>query len=145
MFYQKRFPNRVHILKLNKDQLLLETLTDFSIKNNIKFGEITFIGAVQNAKVMYFDQEKKEYVHHNFSGGHEVLSGIGNISLLDGEPFVHVHVTLANKDGNTIGGHLDKGTKVWLIEAFIHQYTGLGIKHIERKFDDALCLNVWED
>ena len=145
MFYQKRKTNNVHILKLDKDQLLLESLTEFAKEKSIDFAEITFIGAVKNANVMYFDQDKKEYVHHNFPGGHEVLSGIGNISLLDGEPFVHVHITLANKDGNAIGGHLDKGTKVWLIEAFVHQYTNDTKGPIERKFDDAICLNVWED
>jgi len=145
MFYQKRHSHKVHILKLDKDQLLLESLTEFAKKKSIEFAEIFFIGAVQNAKVMYFDQEKKEYVHHNFLGGYEVLSGIGNISLLDGEPFVHVHITLADKEGKAMGGHLDEGTKVWLIEASIHQYNGLGMKPIERKFDYALCLNVWED
>ena len=112
---------------------------------NIDFAEITFIGAVQNAKVMYFDQNKKEYVHLDFPEGHEVLSGIGNISLLDEKPYVHVHITLADKDGNTIGGHLDEGTKVWLIEAIIHQYTEDTMSSIARKFDDSICLNVWED
>ena len=68
---------------------------------------------------------------------------MGNISLLDGEPFVHVHVTLADKDGSAIGGHLDEGTKVWLIEAIITELNGPN--GIERKFDDELCLNVWKD
>jgi len=145
MFYQKRHLSEVHILKLDKDQLLLESLTEFANKMSINFAEISFIGAVQNAKVMYFDQDKKEYLHHDFPKGHEVLSGTGNISLLDGKPFVHVHIVLADKDGDAIGGHLDEGTKVWLIEAIIHQYSGDTESPIVRKFDDSICLNVWKD
>ena len=143
MFYRKRKYDKVHVLKLDKDVLLLESLTEFAKKEKIEFAEVNFIGAIQNAKVMYFDQKRKQYVHHEFPDGHEVLNGMGNISLLDGEPFVHVHVTLADKDGSAIGGHLDEGTKVWLIEAIITELNGPN--GIERKFDDELCLNVWKD
>ncbi len=135
---------KVHYVKLNKDDLLLESLTKYAKDNNIKTAEISFIGAVQNVNVMYFNQSNKEYDKHTFDGGHEVLSGLGNISIIDGEPFVHVHITVANKDGNAFGGHLDDGTKVWLIEAIIKQ-PGVFSKGIERNFDDEICLNVWKD
>ena len=91
---------------------------------------------------MYFDQEKKEYVHHNFPGGYEVLSGIGNISLLDGEPFVHVHITLADKEGKAMGGHLDEGTKVWLIEASISKITISSISHFDKNSTENLGLPI---
>jgi len=135
---------KVHYIKFEKDELLLESLTQYAKDNNIKTAEISFIGAVQNVKVMYFNQIKKEYGKHRFDGGHEVLNGLGNISVLDGEPFVHVHMTVADKNGNAYGGHLDEGTKIWLIEAVIKQPTFFG-KGIERHFDDELCLSVWKD
>ena len=135
---------KVHYIKFEKDELLLESLTQYAKDNNIKTAEISFIGAVQNVNVMYFNQSKKEYDKHNFEGGHEVLSGLGNISILEGEPFVHVHMTVADKNGNAYGGHLDEGTKIWLIEAVIKQPTFFG-KGIERHFDDELCLSVWKD
>ena len=134
---------KTHYIKLDKDQLLLESLTEYAKKNNIRTAEISFIGAVQNVKVMYFDQIRKEYDHHEFLGGHEVLSGLGNISLFDKEPFVHVHMTVAGKDGKAFGGHLDEGTKVWLVEAIIKEVASK--ETIERKFDNELCLNVWRD
>ena len=135
---------KVHYIKFEKDELLLESLTQYAKDNNIKTAEISFIGAVQNVSVMYFNQSKKEYDKHNFEGGHEVLSGLGNVSILEGEPFVHVHMTVADKNGNAFGGHLDEGTKIWLIEAVIKQPTFFG-KGIERHFDDELCLSVWKD
>ena len=135
---------KVHYIKFEKDELLLESLTQYAKDNNIKTAEISFIGAVQNVSVMYFNQSKKEYDKHNFEGGHEVLSGLGNVSILEGEPFVHVHMTVADKNGKAYGGHLDEGTKIWLIEAIIKQPTFFG-KGIERHFDDELCLSVWKD
>ena len=135
---------KVHYIKLDKDDLLLESLTQYAKDNNIKTAEISFIGAVQNVNVMYFNQEKKEYDKHTFEGGHEVLNGLGNISILDRKPFVHVHMTVADKDGNAFGGHLDDGTKVWLIEAIIKEPSNFG-KGIERHLDDEICLNVWKD
>jgi len=135
---------KVHYIKFEKGELLLESLTQYAKDNNIKTAEISFIGAVQNVNVMYFNQSKKEYDKHTFSGGHEVLNGLGNISILDDEPFVHVHMTVADKNGNAFGGHLDEGTKIWLIEAVIKEPTFFG-KGIERHFDDELCLSVWKD
>ena len=135
---------KVHYIKFEKDELLLESLTQYAKDNNIKTAEISFIGAVQNVNVMYFNQSKKEYDKHRLEGGHEVLSGLGNVSILEGEPFVHVHMTVADKNGNAFGGHLDEGTKIWLIEAVIRQPSFLG-KGIERHFDDELCLSVWKD
>ena len=87
---------KVHYIKFEKDELLLESLTQYAKDNNIKTAEISFIGAVQNVNVMYFNQSKKEYDKHKFEGGHEVLSGLGNVSILEGKPFVHVHMTVAD-------------------------------------------------
>ena len=144
--YKKIFSwvQKVHYVKFEKDQLLLQSLNQYAKDNNIKTAEISFIVAVQNVNVMYFNQSKKEYDKHKFEGGHEGLSGLGNVSILEGEPFVHVHMTVADKNGNAFGGHLDEGTKIWLIEAVIKEPTFFG-KGIERHFDDELCLSVWKD
>ena len=52
---------KVHYIKFEKDQLLLESLTDYAKNNKIKTAEISFIGAVQNVNVMYMNQENKKY------------------------------------------------------------------------------------
>ena len=140
MFIEKSNVIKTHIVKLEKDTDLLDSLTNYAKENNIQAAEINFIGAVQSAKVLYFNQEKKKYDEHIMDQPYEVLSGIGNISLLDDKPFVHVHVVLADSKGKAFGGHLDKGTKVWLIEAFIHEVDS---KNLVRNFDENICLSVW--
>ena len=140
MFIEKSNVIKTHIIKLDKDADLLDSLTNYAEENNIQAAEINFIGAVQSAKVLYFNQEKKKYDEHIMDQPYEVLSGRGNISLLDDKPFVHVHVVLADSTGKAYGGHLDKGTKVWLIEAFIHEVDS---KNLVRNFDENICLSVW--
>ena len=140
MFIEKSNVIKTHIVKLEKDTDLLDSLTNYAKENNIQAAEINFIGAVQSAKVLYFNQEKKKYDEHIMDQPYEVLSGIGNISFLDDKPFVHVHVVLADSTGKAYGGHLDKGTKVWLIEAFIHEVDS---KNLVRNFDENICLSVW--
>ena len=140
MFIDKSNVIKTHIVKLEKDSDLLDSLTTYAEENNIQAAELNFIGAVQSAKVLYFNQEKKKYDEHIMDQPYEVLSGIGNISILDNKPFVHVHVVLADSTGKAYGGHLDKGTKVWLIEAFIHEVES---KNLVRKFDENICLSVW--
>ena len=43
MFYRKRNYDKVHVVKLDKDVLLLESLTEFAKKEKIEFAEINFI------------------------------------------------------------------------------------------------------
>ena len=147
MYTRKYKVNRqkVHYVKFDKDTYLLESLTEYAIKNNIKTAEISFIGAVQNLNVVYFNQKTKEYEDHFFEGGFEVLSGLGNITLFENKPLVHIHISVSDKDGKAFGGHLVNGTKIWLIEAIIKQPTFIGKNYINRYFDEELCLNVWND
>ncbi len=147
MYTRKYKVNRqkVHYVKFDKDTYLLESLTEYAINNKIKTAEISFIGAVQNLNVVYFNQETKEYEDHFFDGGFEVLSGLGNITLFENKPLVHIHISVSDKDGKAFGGHLVNGTKIWLIEAILKQPTFIGKNYINRYFDEELCLNVWND
>ena len=61
MFIEKSNVIKTHIVKLEKDTDLLDSLTNYAKENNIQAAEINFIGAVQSAKVLYFNQEKKKY------------------------------------------------------------------------------------
>ena len=70
---------------------------------------------------------------------HEMASCIGNVSLKDGEPFVHTHVVLADEAGNTKAGHLFAGV-VFVAEVHLHELEG---PSLERKRDEATGLSLW--
>jgi predicted DNA-binding protein with PD1-like motif len=48
----------------------------------------------------------KEYTRHTVEDPSEVLSLQGNVSMKEGKPFVHLHVSLAGHDFTAKGGHL---------------------------------------
>ena len=71
----------------------------------------------------------------------EISSCIGNISLKDGEIFVHAHINLVDHDGNATGGHLMPGAEIFAAEYYIKELKG---KDLERVHDPETGLSLWE-
>ncbi|AGB20024.1 PPC domain-containing DNA-binding protein [Thermoanaerobacterium thermosaccharolyticum] len=122
------------------DNDLLQEINTFITSENIRSGEIRIIGAVKKARFGYFNQSTKEYKFIEKNEHMEILSAIGNISLKNGKPFPHVHITLADKDGNVFGGHLMEGTKIFAAEFVIVDY---GESNLERVDDEFTGLQLW--
>ena len=130
--------NSGYILKLEKGEEIIETLAKFCGDNNIKSGSIAGIGGTDNATLKYYDREKKEYIPKNFSGkDYEIVSLLGNISLIDGKAFAHIHITLGDVDYNTFGGHLGSAVVSITCEMTISMTGGI----LNRKLDDEFKLN----
>jgi len=126
--------------RLEKDEDLLNSLTEIVKEKEITTGFVKVIGAVQNAKIGFYNQETFEYQYKNIDREMEIVSCIGNISILDGEPFIHAHITLADEDGSCYGGHLAEGTTVFASEFFIQPLQG---EKLERKYDEKTQLTLW--
>lgn len=119
---------------------LLEELTALCREQGIRLGRITGIGAVTKVRLSFYDQAKREYLPLELDGPLEILSLEGNVSLRDGEPFVHAHMTLSDGTGRTFGGHLARGTEVFACECVVEAYEGV---LLERGLDDATGLFLW--
>lgn len=119
----------------------LAELDNFCLREKITLGVFSVIGALTKAKMGYYDQDKQKYVECvHLDKKLEITSCMGNISLKDGKPFVHAHVTLADLQGNCYGGHLMPGANVFAAEYFIQELTG---GELERKFDSETGLQLW--
>ena len=137
---QKRASNGFFI-KLEKGEEIIEQLTKFCKKNYIKSGLISGIGGTDNVSIKYYDLDKKEYLSKNFSGkNYEITSLSGNISEVDGNPYLHVHITISDSDCQTFGGHLGAGVISVTGEIMISITDDV----IHRKFDDEFKLNFWD-
>lgn len=73
---------------------------------------VNVLGAVQSATLAYYNQQTHQYELHPFTGGLEITNGTGNISLKEGQPFAHIHLTLSDNTGKALGGHLMPDTSV---------------------------------
>lgn len=143
MFSQPVNRGRVIMGRLEKGADLLPTLEQICRHENIELGEIRAIGAVSRARAGYYRQEEKAYTYLEFPGPHEIISLQGNVSLKDGRPFVHAHVSLMAADGHLVGGHLAEGTIVFACEYVITEYILEPGGTFERVFDAPTGLYLW--
>lgn len=119
---------------------LLEEITDICRKNNIQLGRIEALGAVQKARLAFYNQQTHEYQFFAIDQSLEITKLVGNISLKDGSPMVHAHITLADKTGKAYGGHLASGTVVFACEFILEVFEG---PIFERKLDEETGLPLW--
>ena len=99
---------RVFVAKLMPDEDLIDAIKELVKKHNIKAGLINVIGALKKFTIGYFDLNTKEYKFETFEEDVELISSMGNISYKDGEPIIHMHISVGKDDYSIIGGHLSQ-------------------------------------
>jgi len=121
---------------------LLKELTRIVQEKGIKVGKISAIGAVQKAKISYYNQDQQVYQDREFNEHLEIVNLLGNISSKDGEVMIHAHISLGDDEGNLFGGHLAEETRVFACEFIIEEYQG---EPLNRAYDQVTGLTLWSD
>jgi predicted DNA-binding protein with PD1-like motif len=132
--------HKAAFVRLARGSDLLQGLTEAAQKLGLEAATVQAIGAVDGLTVAFFEPEEKEYAPIRFEEHYEITSSLGNVSLKDGQPFVHVHVTASDRQGRVMGGHLLEGTTVFMIEAY---FRALGGEPPVREREEDLGLAVW--
>lgn len=87
---------------------LHEAYRAFAREHGIRAGVITAgIGMVKDPELGFYDGQR--YHKKRFPGAYELVSTQGNVAMLDGQPFTHLHVTIAGGDHVARAGHLFEG------------------------------------
>ncbi len=121
---------------------LLDSLNQLCADTKVTLGRIEAIGAVQEARLQYYDQSKKQYQELRVKRPLEIVSLIGNVSLKENQPMVHAHICLADDEGNAFGGHLAPGTIVFACEFTLTRLDGPAL---EREQDTQTGLPLWKE
>lgn len=98
-----------HILIFDPGDEVLETLTRYLAEQRIAAGRFQAIGGLKQFQLRYFDTAIMQYQARDFDQQVEVLSLVGDVSLREGQPFIHSHTVLGTADYQTLGGHLGRG------------------------------------
>jgi uncharacterized protein len=128
-------------VRLARGSDLLRSLNEAAAELGFEAATLQLVGAVERLRVAYYRQDTKEYEIHDFDAPHEISGGVGNVSLKDGKPFVHIHVTGSGADGRAVAGHLVEGTRVFLIEAYFRRLDGPAPV---RELEEDIGLPVWQ-
>lgn len=135
-------PSKTFIGRLSHKSDLLQEITDLCMKENITLGKVEGIGAVQKARVGYYDQSSREYRYIEYDQHLEVIKLTGNVSIKDNAPFVHAHITLSDEKGNAFGGHLAPGTIIFAFEIILQAFEG---PELLRDYDKDTGLPLWKE
>jgi predicted DNA-binding protein with PD1-like motif len=140
MFNVKASVGQAHILKPPFGSDLLPELERYVRANHINLAWLSGVGAVSRATIRYYDQPKQSWVDLDLDKRLEVAGLWGNVSLLNGEPIVHVHCVLADETGRCYGGHLGNNTLVFNLEIMLTTLSGPAVI---RKMDPQTGLTIW--
>jgi uncharacterized protein len=131
----------VHLLRLPTGSDIVTEITRFAVDRGIEAAWIGFLGAVRSAALRYYDQDDLMYRDFTIHRHLEVLSGVGNISVVEGRPFLHAHAVFGDAEGRAFGGHLATGCEVFALEVRLEELYG---RAPERAFDEATGLSLWQ-
>jgi predicted DNA-binding protein with PD1-like motif len=129
-----------HILKPPFGSDLLKELQQYVLARNINLAWLSGVGAVSKANIRYYDQPEQQWIDLEFDKRLEVAGLWGNVSLLNGEPIVHVHIVVADEKGNAYGGHVAEGTVVFNLEILMTTLSG---PPVIRRMDPETGLTLW--
>lgn len=126
------------IYNLKAGSRVPEDVVKLAAREKISTALLSAIGGVSELTVAYFNQETKKYEEHEYSEELEVTSLLGNVTVKDGKPFVHVHGTFGRRDMSVVGGHVVSMTVRPLLELVVTPTSNRAL----RKLDEGLRLNV---
>jgi predicted DNA-binding protein with PD1-like motif len=110
-------------------------------EKDIRAGHLIIIGALEKAEIGYYDQVTHIYRSIKINEPVELASCSGNISLLQGRPFAHVHAVLSSMKGTVWAGHLTSG-RIFAAELYVQELTG---QDLIRSEDSVTGLNLWSE
>ena len=139
MIIEDSIAGRSLLARLDHGAEIIGQIAEVARERKIKAAAISAIGALSQAYLGFYDQAGKEYRVRAVEGPVEIASCTGNISLLEGEPFVHAHAVLADSSGRVLAGHLVRGT-IFAAELFLQE---LAQADLNRAHDSQTGLKLW--
>jgi predicted DNA-binding protein with PD1-like motif len=133
----KRFDNKV-VVRIDKGEEIVDALKTICKKLDIKLGSIVGIGATDKVTIGLLNTKTKKYQSKEFTGDHEIAPLVGNISMMNDEVYLHLHVTICNVEHKAIGGHLISAVISATFEGIIDIIEG----QVTREFNDEVGLNL---
>lgn len=130
----RRFSD-TYIVRLDPGEDIVDQLAKLARDEGIGLAEINGLGAVDDFTVGVFDRREKRFVPNRFQGAYEIVSLHGTIT--DG-PYLHLHMSAGDGDGNVRGGHLSHARISVTAEIVVRVIDG----RVGRYYDEPQGLNV---
>ncbi|HEU4914758.1 MAG TPA: PPC domain-containing DNA-binding protein [Candidatus Saccharimonadales bacterium] len=128
-----------YVIKLVKGERLSEAIEQFAQEAKIEGAWVEGLGGVLEVTLGYYELDKQDYRWQTFEGLRELVSFTGNLaSNEEGKIMLHAHGVIADKDFQTLGGHIKDLVAGATIELFVHR----SFRPLKRKKDSEVGLQT---
>ena len=134
----KQFGN-TYMIRIDPGEDIVGSLKKLCEDEQIRLGRVEAIGAADYAVIGVYDLLKKEYYPEQIDEFMEIASLNGNITAMDGKPYIHLHAVLADQRHVIHGGHVLEMRVGATCEMFVTVLDG----EVKRQKDEGLGINLW--
>lgn len=127
-----------YVIRLEKDEKVMETLSRFVAERRIGSGWLSGLGAFKNTRLGFYHLAHRRYDERLLQDEMELVSLVGNVAWHEGKPALHCHVTLGDTDFRAHAGHLFEAEVAVTVEVRLWASPVT----VQRRFDDAVGLNL---
>ncbi len=104
MFFKKT--GKSYVIRFGRGEKIIASLMSLCEAEKIEAGFFNGLGAAGEVELVHYSLPEKEYSSLKLSGQYEITSLHGNVSTLDGKPYIHSHVTVGDDKFEAKSGHL---------------------------------------
>jgi uncharacterized protein len=98
--------NRRYFLRFDIGEELVKSLQDFLISEKISSASLQGIGSCSEVVLGFYNSKSKEYEKTVLKEDLEVVSLLGNVSVMENRPATHIHGVFSGKDFASKSGHV---------------------------------------
>ena len=135
----RKFGN-TYMLRIDVGEEILESLKAVCAREGIRLAQVSAIGAADRAAVGVYDLAEKQYHREDLEGFMEIANLSGSVTEMNGEPYIHLHATLADQRNILHGGHVISMRVGATCEMFVQVLDG----SVTREKDEGLGINLWK-
>lgn len=135
----RKFGN-TYMLRIDVGEEILESLKAMCAREGVRLAQVSAIGAADRAAVGVYDLAEKQYHREDLEGFMEIANLSGSVTEMNGEPYIHLHATLADQRNILHGGHVISMRVGATCEMFVQVLDG----SVTREKDESLGINLWK-
>jgi predicted DNA-binding protein with PD1-like motif len=128
------------LLRFDQGEEFIRLLTHFCQENNIQSGWVSGLGGALWADLAFYHLDQKAYEFDRIDEPLEVASLTGNITLVNNQPFLHVHAVVSDLNYHAYAGHL----KELAVAATLEVKLEIADQPINRVHNDASGLKIFD-
>ncbi len=128
-----------YIVRMDRGEEILACLAGLCKKEDIRLAQVDALGAVDHAVVCVYDVPTKTFFKKEFNEPMEISNLCGTVTKKDGEPYLHLHVTVCDKDLSAHGGHAMALRVSATCEMVVRVIEGA----VGRVYDENIGLNIF--